>query len=79
VPNVLIRDVPLATLAALKERARRHGRSLQQELATLLDEAARQVLQPSPDAVAATIRARLAREGRTFTDGTLTVREDRER
>jgi plasmid stability protein len=79
VSNVLIRDVPLATLAALKERARRHGRSLQQELATLLDKAARQVLQPSPDAVAATIRARLAREGRTFTDGTLMVREDRER
>ena len=78
-PNVLIRDIRAATLAALKMRAQQHGRSLQQELSLLLDEAARQVSQPSPDEVAATIRTRLAREGRVFSDSTPMVREDRER
>ena len=78
-PNVLVRDVPPETLAALKIRARQHRRSLQQELAALLEEAAQQAAQPSPDEIAATIRARLARPGRVFTDNTALIREDRQR
>ena len=78
-PNVLVRDIPPETLAALKIRARQHRRSLQQELAALLEEAAQQAAQPSPDEIAAAIRARLARPGRVFTDSTVLIREDRER
>jgi plasmid stability protein len=79
VPNVLVRDIPPETLAALKIRARQHRRSLQQELSALLEEAAQQATQPSPDEIAAAIRARLARPGRVFTDSTALIREDRER
>ena len=78
-PNVLVRDIPPETLAALKIRARQHRRSLQQELAALLEEAAQQAAQPSPDEIAAAIRARLDQPGRVFTDSTVLIREDRER
>jgi plasmid stability protein len=79
VPNVLVRDVAPETLAALKTRARQHRRSLQQELAALLEEAAQQGAQPSPDEIAAAIRIRLARPGRVFTDSTGLIRDDRAR
>jgi plasmid stability protein len=39
-PAIHIRDVPDATVAALKERARRNGRSMQRELREILDAAA---------------------------------------
>lgn len=78
-PNVLVRDVPTATLAALKRRARQHGRSLQHELALVLDRAAREVDQASAEEIAAAIRARLAQPGRVFTDSTGLIRADRER
>jgi plasmid stability protein len=35
-----VRDVPGPVAAALRERARRHGRSLQQELLAILESAA---------------------------------------
>ena len=79
VPNVLVRDIRPETLAALKIRARQHLRSLQQELAALLEEAAQQAAQPSRDEIAAAIRARLGRSGRVFTDSTVLIREARER
>ncbi len=78
-PNILVRDIPPQTLAALKIRARQHRRSLQQELAALLEEAAQQAAQPSPDEIAAAIRARLAQSGRVFSDSTALIREDRAR
>lgn len=46
-PALHIRDVPETTIAALKERAARHGRSMQQELRLLLLEAAEQPLPAS--------------------------------
>lgn len=39
-PAIHIRNVPERTLAALKERARRNGRSMQRELLEILDAAA---------------------------------------
>ena len=78
-PNVLVRDISLETLSALKTRARKHRRSLQQELAALLEEAAQQDAQPWPDEIAAAIRARLAQTGRVFTDSADLIREDRAR
>jgi plasmid stability protein len=79
VPDVLIRNVPEATLAALKERAGRGHRSLQQELLGILQAAAEEQVAPTPAEIAARIRARLAASDRTFSDSTPLVREDRER
>ena len=39
--SLLIRDIPDKTLKALKRRAARHHRSLQKEIAFLLEESAR--------------------------------------
>ncbi|MPY96568.1 MAG: Arc family DNA-binding protein [Actinophytocola sp.] len=39
-PAIHIRNVPEPTLAALRERAARHGRSMQQELLDILENAA---------------------------------------
>ncbi|MCH7227995.1 FitA-like ribbon-helix-helix domain-containing protein [Haloferula sp. A504] len=44
-----IREVPEETVERLKRRAARHHRSLQGELLTLLEEAAREVIEPEPD------------------------------
>ncbi len=78
-PNILIRDLSTETVAALKRRARQHRRSLQQEVAAVLEEAATQPEQPSPHELAEAIRARLAATGRIFTDSTALIREDRAR
>lgn len=40
VPAIHIRNVPEATLAALRERAEAHGRSMQQEILDILQAAA---------------------------------------
>jgi antitoxin FitA len=39
-PDILIRNVPIATVARLKQRARRRGRSLQAEALAALEAAA---------------------------------------
>ena len=78
-PNILVRDLSPETVAALKRRAQQHRRSLQQELAAVLEEAASQPEQASAHELAEAIRARLAATGRPFTDSTGLVREDRER
>ncbi|HEY7061176.1 MAG TPA: hypothetical protein VII06_06840 [Chloroflexota bacterium] len=78
-PDVLIRNVPDATLAALKHRAGADRRSLQQELLGILEAAIADQASPTPAEIAATIRARLAASGRAFGDSTALVREDRER
>jgi plasmid stability protein len=46
-PAIHIRDVPESTLAALRERAERHGRSMQQELRAILEAAAQEPPPPS--------------------------------
>lgn len=78
-PDLLVRDVPQGTVEALKRRAARHRRSLQQELLGILETSAEEPQVKSPAQVAATIRARLAKTGRTFTDSAPSIREDRER
>lgn len=78
-PDVLIRNVPEAVLHILKRRAADHRRSLQQELLSILEAAAHEAPEKTPVEVAAAIRARLARSGRSFSDSTPLVREDRER
>jgi len=73
-PDILIRNVDDATLAKLKRRAERNGRSLQSEAKLLLEQAS------GAEDVAAMIaawRERLA--GRAFEPTAELIREDRER
>jgi antitoxin FitA len=79
VSDVLIRDVPQAVLESLKQRAASHRRSLQQELLSILEVAAGSPGEPDPVKIAATIRDRLTRSGRVFSDSAPIIREDRER
>lgn len=77
--DILVRNVPQEMVEALKQRAARHRRSLQQELLSILEASTEESLAKSPAQVAAAIRSRLRQNGRTFSDSTSMVREDRER
>jgi len=75
-PDILVRGLDSETVRRLKERARRHGRSLQGEARLLLERAAG----AAPEQVAAMLdgwKERFA--GRRFGDSADLVREDRER
>ncbi|HET7294190.1 MAG TPA: hypothetical protein VFM88_17315 [Vicinamibacteria bacterium] len=74
--QVLVRDLDARAVAQLKERARRHGRSLQTELKDILERAAGQSL-PEARALALRIRRRLA--GRRHSDSAGLLAEDRAR
>lgn len=74
--KVLVRDLSPAALNRLKARARKHGRSLQAELKSILEQAAR-VDTGTARALAARIRQRLA--GRSHTNSVALLAEDRRR
>ena len=74
--QLLIPDLDDATLDRLRERAARHGRTIETEVQAILAEA----LAPSdPWAGADAIFGELAASGRTFTDSADLIREDRDR
>ena len=75
-PQLLIRNLEEQTITVLKERARRHNRSLQGEVKLILEEA---VIRPeeTPTAIAERWQGYFA--GRLFSDSTELLREDRER
>lgn len=75
-PQILIRNVNQTTLEKLKERARRHKRSLQGEVSSILERAVRTDVSQFLEK-AARLRERLA--GRTFSDTTELIAEDRAR
>ena len=75
--QVLVRQLNEKVVNRLKKRAREHGRSLQSEVKTILEEAV-------PDYEGAwkrieLIRAKLQRSGRKFSDSADLIREDRDR
>lgn len=75
--QVLVRQLDKKVVVRLKKRAKEHGRSLQSEVKTILEEAV-------PDYEAAWkriegFRKRLGKSGRTFSDSTDFIREDRDR
>ena len=74
--QVLIRDLDKATVDALKQRARREGRSLQAALKAILEETA---AAERFDAESELARLRALFEGRCFADSAALVREDRGR
>ena len=81
VPQVLIRDLDSVVLDKLKARARRNGRSLEAELRLILARAAEGGWPERVDwgavrAEVERVRARFA--GRTFSDSTELIREDRD-
>jgi hypothetical protein len=75
--QLLVRHLNDDVVKRLKQRAREHGRSLQSEAKTILEEAV-------PDYEPAwkrieRFRKRLQQSGRTFTDSAALIREDRDR
>ena len=73
--QLLVRDVPPDVVEALKQRAAEHGRSAEAEHRAILEEALR------PERAGFWERAAKLREemrGRTFTDSTDLIRQDRD-
>ena len=77
-PQLLVRNLPEKTVESLKQRALANHRSLQAELALILENAAK--VQPASFwKNAAKIREQLAQSKISFSDSTELVREDRDR
>ena len=74
-PDILIRGLAPQTLKRLKTRAKRHGRSLQSEARSVLENAAGQ----SVAEVLTSARQWRKKLGRRFEDSARLIREDRER
>jgi len=77
-PDLLVRGVPENVVAALKDQAAQNRRSLQQELLLLLEESVRKDCSSAVQS-AALIRERLSGNGRSFSDSTEQIRDDRGR
>ena len=75
--QMLVRDLDPEVVERLKARARVHGRSLQKEVKTILEEAAATLSNREAEAVAESWQRRLA--GREYSDSAELLREDRER
>ncbi len=75
--TVLVRDLDPEVVARLKARAEERGRSLQKELKAILEEAAAKPTWEEARREIERVRQRFA--GRTFSDSTELVREDRDR
>lgn len=75
--DLLIRNLPSETIRLVKAQAVMHKRSLQQEVSSMIIETVRFRAGDWSDE-ADTIRKRLARKGRVFSDSTKLIREDRD-
>jgi len=76
--QVLVRNLNDKVVARLKKRAKNRGRSLQAEVKTILEEAAKDVPEDFWKE-ADRIRKQLGRSGRKFSDSAAFIREDRDR
>jgi|Deesub1362A_J573_1020465.scaffolds.fasta_scaffold00396_6 plasmid stability protein len=77
-PDILIRDVSEETLRQIKALAKRHRRSLQQEVRHLLESVSRYAHHDVYKR-ALRIRKRLMKSGVDFTDSARLIRKDRGR
>ncbi len=75
--QVLVRELSDQVVKRLKKRAKEHGRSLQAEVKTILEEAVPDYEQAWKRI--ATLRDTLTRSGKTFSDSADLIREDRDR
>lgn len=76
--QVLVRNLQDKVVARLKKRAKTRGRSLQAEVKTILEEAAKEEFADFWKE-AERIRERLKRSGKKFSDSAELIREDRDR
>jgi plasmid stability protein len=76
VPDLLLRDLDPELMQRLKEQAKRSGRSVQAEIKTIL---ANNIGLPWDQAVREMEEFRKRFAGRTFSDSSELIREDRER
>jgi plasmid stability protein len=77
-PQLLVRNLQEETVESLKQRAKANHRSLQAELALILENAA--TVQPASFwQSTAKIREQLAQSKKSFSDSTELVRKDRDR
>lgn len=74
--NVLLRDIPGEVLNRLKNMAKAHNRSLQQELRVVLENTAGQIL-PDVFQKASELRKELRKKAVRFADSAKLLREDR--
>ena len=74
-PQLLIRNLKAETIEGLKNRARRHRRSLQGEVALLLEDVAHR----SEEFWDEVGRMRTKLRGKKFSDSAPLIRKDRER
>jgi plasmid stability protein len=74
--QVLVRNLPTEVVRKLKMRARQHGRSLQEELKNILEQAAQQ---NKKDVQAKVNEVRKLFAGRKFSDSSDLIRQDRAR
>ena len=74
--NVLLRDIPEQVSNRLKDMAKAHNRSLQQELRVVLENTAGQTL-PDVFQKASELRKELRKKAVRFTDSAKLLREDR--
>ncbi|HZR80062.1 MAG TPA: hypothetical protein VFD92_03110 [Candidatus Binatia bacterium] len=77
--QVVVRELEDGTIAALKGRARRHGRSLEAEIRLILADAARHEDAGEVWAAIDRFRNRLKGTRRRFADSADLIREDRSR
>ncbi len=78
-PQVVVREIQDETFAALKSRAKRHGRSLEAEIRLILNEAAGLERADKVWAAIDRFRAKMKRSGRRFADSALLLRAERDR
>ncbi len=76
--EIVLTDVDAVILQHLRDRAMRHGRTLEQEAESILAEALGSD-RSNPWAAVDAIYHRLAASGRTFSDSAELLREDRDR
>jgi len=76
--DVPVTNVPDEIVESLKDRAERNGRSLDDELREVLGDAALGARRRAAIAAAAAFRRELMATGRTFSDSTDLVREERD-
>jgi antitoxin FitA len=74
--SILVRGLDKGTIFRLKERARLNGRSLQLEVKEILERTAGTLSLPQARGLAERWRRRL--RGRSFSDSTRLIREDRD-
>lgn len=73
--NLLVRNLDKTIIARLKDRAARHGRSLQGEVKALLE----QTTGSLEEALKIAAKCRQRFKGRKFDDSVNMIREDRQR